>query len=221
VTGVVDAGPATRGRRRWVAPVVVVVAFEAQAALAWTVPSVDRPLWLAPVLVACVGLLAVLALYFEADRLGGPTRGAARRWLPPSLVVLALTVFTGFVGWSLTLPAKISGDPAATRLAERLLARPATGCESNGRDLSTVGSLMSAEDVCVFAFGGHRFVEFGGATTSRGGLAGRGLLYLTFDPFREPRSLFGICLRHLEGQWWAYDQFGLGCSFGYSGIAGP
>jgi hypothetical protein len=212
-----DAPVAPRGVPWWADVAFVVVIFEIEALLAWYVPALDRPVWLATTIIAAVGLAALLLANLVRRR-RHPV--GARRVV--SALVLALTAFTGYVAWSVTVPAKISDDTAAATVADRLLAGSATGvCEHRVADLASVGSLLTATSVCVFGTGSHRWVEFVGPSTAAPGVPGdhvrSGLLFTRSDHFGD----MDLCLRHLEGRWWQYEGLILECPTGYTPIGGP
>jgi hypothetical protein len=180
--------------------------------VAWFVPRVDRPIWLASLIVLGIDALAVAAIVTAGQDFG--LARSARALLSAGLVVVG--VAAAYAAWSLVLPAKIGGDAGAARVAEHLLAQPASNtCESSPRGLDTVGSLLAAKEVCVYGTGSHRFVEFiGRAEPARN--VDQGLLFSRsgVSSYQDP----DLCVRHLDGPWWQYEQLILDCPLGFTGI---
>ncbi len=123
--------------------------------------------------------------------------------------------------WLLPLKMWIA-ETQANRVAEQMLSY--RGCNSSSTDLSAVGLVMSAREVC--AYGQSPATVFGSPHPSvwfrdtsplyQGNGMSKGLIFApsglsSIDGFifapSGLRSLFDdtLCVRHLVGTWWAYD----------------
>ena len=110
--------------------------------VAWFVPRVDRPIWLASFVVFVIDVLGVAAFVTVGQPFG--LSRSSRALLSVGLAVVGVAL--AYAAWSVVLPVKIGRDAGAARVAEHLLAQPAsTTCESSPHALDTVGSLLAAK----------------------------------------------------------------------------
>jgi hypothetical protein len=134
--------------------------------------------------------------------------------------VLIILLAAGDASWNAVLPAKVANATSALHLARHLRSETEGSCDHNSVDLGTVDSLMSAKSICVFGTGSHRFVEFIGAEVPAPGVPGdlvqRGLLYSPSGV--NSKWTPDLCVRHINGYWWSYQQLLLSCPFGLSAI---
>ncbi len=114
-------------------------------------------------------------------------------------------------------------EVSANQVAQRLITHPPADamCETSQSDLAAVTDVMRATAVCLYGSDPtwSKEVVFKGAMVSAPGVPGdlvaTGLLYNTF---RGRPRVFDMCVRHLLGPWWAYEQLILECPAGYMAI---
>ena len=114
-------------------------------------------------------------------------------------------------------------EASATQVAKRLVADPPADvmCETSPSDLDAVTDVMKATAVCLYGSNPtwSKEVVFKGGMVSAPGVPGdhvtTGLLY---SDFRGLPRVFDMCLRHLLGPWWAYEQLILECPTGYTAM---
>jgi hypothetical protein len=158
-------------------------------------------------------------------------RASPRMWQVGVVVSGLLVLVTATVLWSelaggpstLAIDKMRIDEASATQVAKRLITNPppAALCETSPSDLAAVTDVMKATAVCLYGSNPSwsKEVVFKGGIVSAPGVPGdhvtTGLLYSTF---RGLPRVFDMCVRHLLGPWWAYEQLILECPAAYTGI---